>query len=94
MAQRHGGALRLAELGWPIMLSGLVLIFGTGRKLVANIDQREGILLHLRLIDPSDPNARTIPLACLNADLVREGLATVDKSPAIHQLVPPDHEET
>ncbi|CAD6585030.1 MAG: hypothetical protein TREMPRED_004014, partial [Tremellales sp. Tagirdzhanova-0007] len=57
--------------------------FGTlteGRKLVANIDQREGNLLHLRLIDPTDPNAADDPLACINADLVREGLATVDKS--------------
>jgi len=44
-----------------------------GRKLVANVDQREGNLLHLRLIDPSDPNAADDPLACLNADLVREG---------------------
>lgn len=44
-----------------------------GRKLVANTDQREGNLLHLRLIDPTDPNAADDPLACLNADLVREG---------------------
>ncbi|WVR05260.1 hypothetical protein IAU60_002272 [Kwoniella sp. DSM 27419] len=51
-----------------------------GRKLVANTDQKEGNLLHLRLIDPSDPNAADDPLACLNADLIREGLATVDKS--------------
>ncbi|KAK8869858.1 hypothetical protein IAR55_000426 [Kwoniella newhampshirensis] len=51
-----------------------------GRKLVANTDQKEGNLLHLRLIDPSDPNAADDPLACLNADLVREGLATIDKS--------------
>ncbi|KAK1924792.1 transcription factor [Papiliotrema laurentii] len=51
-----------------------------GKKLVGNIDQREGNLLHLRLIDPSDPNAADDPLACINADLVREGLATVDKS--------------
>ncbi|KAK4688228.1 staphylococcal nuclease domain-containing protein 1, partial [Tremellales sp. Uapishka_1] len=51
-----------------------------GRKLVANIDQKEGNLLHLRLIDPTDPNSAEDPLACLNADLVREGLATVDKS--------------
>ncbi|WVQ78068.1 hypothetical protein IAT38_000149 [Cryptococcus sp. DSM 104549] len=51
-----------------------------GFKLVANIDQREGNVLHLRLIDPADPNVREDPLACLNADLVREGLATIDKS--------------
>lgn len=44
-----------------------------GKKLVANIDQREGNLLHLRLIDSTDPNAADDPLACLNADLVREG---------------------
>lgn len=44
-----------------------------GRKLVANVDQKEGNLLHLRLIDPSDPNAADDPLACINADLVREG---------------------
>jgi staphylococcal nuclease domain-containing protein 1 len=25
------------------------------------------------LIDPTDPNAAADPLACLNADLVREG---------------------
>ncbi|ORX39823.1 hypothetical protein BD324DRAFT_615122 [Kockovaella imperatae] len=51
-----------------------------GRKLVANVDHREGNLLHLRLIDPSDPNAADDPLACLNADMIREGLATLDKS--------------
>lgn len=51
-----------------------------GRKLIANIDQREGQLLHLRLIDPTDPQVASDPLACLNADLVREGLATLDKS--------------
>ncbi|AFR93247.2 nuclease domain-containing protein 1 [Cryptococcus neoformans C23] len=51
-----------------------------GLKLIANIDQREGNLLHLRLIDPADPNIKEDPLACLNADLVREGLATIDKS--------------
>jgi staphylococcal nuclease domain-containing protein 1 len=44
-----------------------------GRKLIANIDSREGNLLHLRLIDPADPNAAEDPLTCLNADLVREG---------------------
>lgn len=51
-----------------------------GRKLVANVDQREGNLLHLRLIDTTDPNTADDPLACINADMVREGLATVDKS--------------
>ncbi|BEI99776.1 hypothetical protein CcaverHIS631_0408190 [Cutaneotrichosporon cavernicola] len=50
-----------------------------GRKLVANVDQREGNLVHLRLIDPTDPNSAEDPLACVNADLVREGLAALDK---------------
>jgi len=50
-----------------------------GRKLVANIDHREGSLLHLRLIDPTDPAAEKDPLASINADLLREGLATIDR---------------
>ena len=50
------------------------------RKLIANVDQREGSasnpLLHLRLIDPSDAE----PLgSSINVDLVREGLASLDK---------------
>lgn len=47
-----------------------------GRKLVANVDHREaanGNLLHLRLIDPTDPNSAEDPMACLNADMIREG---------------------
>ncbi|KAJ2928320.1 hypothetical protein H1R20_g8782, partial [Candolleomyces eurysporus] len=50
-----------------------------GRKLVANIDHREGPLLHLRLIDPTDPSTAQDPLACINADLVAEGLASTDR---------------
>ncbi|KAL1745690.1 hypothetical protein HDZ31DRAFT_62896 [Schizophyllum fasciatum] len=50
-----------------------------GRKLIANIDQREGHLLHLRLIDPTDPQSAEDPLACINADLLRDGLATIDR---------------
>lgn len=46
---------------------------------MANVDHREGPLLHLRLIDPSDSNSKNDPLACINADLVREGLATIDR---------------
>lgn len=50
------------------------------RKLIANVDHKEGSasnpLLHLRIIDPSD----TTPLgSSINVDLVREGLASVDK---------------
>ncbi|KAI0268661.1 transcription factor [Gloeopeniophorella convolvens] len=50
-----------------------------GRKLVANVDQKEGSTLHLRLIDPADPATAEDPLASINADLVREGLASVDR---------------
>ncbi|KAI1796408.1 transcription factor [Ganoderma leucocontextum] len=51
-----------------------------GRKLIANIDQKEGQVHHLRLFDPSDSAAASSdPYASINADLVREGFATVDK---------------
>ena len=50
-----------------------------GRKLVANVDHKEGPTLHLRLIDPADPATAEEPLASINADLVREGLASVDR---------------
>jgi staphylococcal nuclease domain-containing protein 1 len=50
-----------------------------GRKLVANVDHRESNLLHLRLIDPSNPVAADDPLACINADLLSEGLGLIDK---------------
>lgn len=50
-----------------------------GRKLVANIDHKEGSLVHLRLMDPTDPAAQHDPLACINADLVREGVAAIDR---------------
>ena len=50
-----------------------------GRKLIANVDYREGSLLHLRLIDPNDPEVANDPIACINADLVREGLASIDR---------------
>ena len=50
-----------------------------GRKLVANTDFREGTLLHLRLMDPSDSAATEDPLACINADLLREGYASLDR---------------
>jgi staphylococcal nuclease domain-containing protein 1 len=50
-----------------------------GRKLVANIDHKEGSTLHLRLIDPADPVTADDPLASINVDLVRDGLASVDR---------------
>lgn len=50
-----------------------------GRKLVANIDHKEGPLYHLRLIDPEDPASAQDPLSCINADLLRDGVALLDK---------------
>ena len=50
-----------------------------GRKLIANVDQKEGQLLHLRLIDPNDPPSPSDPYNSINVELVREGYATVDK---------------
>ncbi|KIY49308.1 transcription factor [Fistulina hepatica ATCC 64428] len=50
-----------------------------GRKLVANVDHREGSWLHLRLIDTTDPATQNDPLACVNADLLREGVASIDR---------------
>jgi staphylococcal nuclease domain-containing protein 1 len=50
-----------------------------GRKLVANVDHKEGSLMHLRLMDPTDPAAQHDPLACINADLLRDGLAAIDR---------------
>lgn len=49
-----------------------------GRKLIANVDSKEGNLLHLRLIDPAEPAAKDDPFACINVDLIREGLASID----------------
>lgn len=50
-----------------------------GRKLIANVDHKEGSMLHLRLIDPENPNVANDPLACVNADLLAEGLASIDR---------------
>ncbi|KAI0700878.1 hypothetical protein BC835DRAFT_1404699 [Cytidiella melzeri] len=47
-----------------------------GRKLIANTDFKEGPLRHLRLMDAE---LHTDPLASINVDLIREGLATIDR---------------
>ncbi|KAI0344602.1 transcription factor [Trametopsis cervina] len=47
-----------------------------GRKLVANTDFKEGSLKHLRLMDGSH---HTDPLDSVNVDLLRDGLATIDR---------------
>ncbi|KAK7472782.1 hypothetical protein VKT23_000889 [Stygiomarasmius scandens] len=50
-----------------------------GRKLVANIDHKEGTLLHLRLIDSTNPASAGDPLECINAELLRDGVASLDR---------------
>ncbi|KAF9529408.1 transcription factor [Crepidotus variabilis] len=50
-----------------------------GRKLIANTDHKDGQVLHLRLIDSQNPTSAEDPWACINADLVAEGLASVDR---------------
>lgn len=47
-----------------------------GRKLIANTDFKDGQLRHLRLMNAED---HTEPLASINVDLLREGLATIDR---------------
>jgi len=49
------------------------------RKLVANVDHKEGGLLHLRLIDSANPDVANDPNACINVDLVAEGWALIDR---------------
>lgn len=46
---------------------------------MANIDSQEGSLLHLRLIDAQNPASATDPYECLNAELLRDGLAIIDR---------------
>lgn len=46
---------------------------------MANVDHREGSLLHLRLIDSENPDAEKDPNACINVDLVTEGFASIDR---------------
>lgn len=47
-----------------------------GRQLVANVNYREGPLLHLTLFDPELSKDE---LATLNGEMVKEGYASVDR---------------
>ena len=47
-----------------------------GRDLIAYINSRKGPILHLRF-DLMDPAVDQDPTACINAELVRDVLATV-----------------
>lgn len=51
-----------------------------GRNLVAKVDAKDpNGTLHLRLLDPSDPDSAISAEYCINADLVADGLALIDK---------------
>lgn len=51
-----------------------------GRKLIANIDYKEpNGTLHLRLIDPNNTAALTDSTESINTDLLREGVALIDR---------------
>lgn len=58
--------------------------------MVANVDYREGPLLHLRLIDQENPDVANDPNACINADLVTEGLASIDRKGIKYMNAYPD----
>lgn len=40
---------------------------------MANVDHKDGHTLHLRLIDPQDPQTASDPNASINTELVRDG---------------------
>ena len=61
-----------------------------GRKLIANIDHKDGPIMHLRLIDPQDPASANDPLTCINADLLREGIASIDRKNCKYLQAYPD----
>ncbi|KAF7971882.1 hypothetical protein HWV62_19771 [Athelia sp. TMB] len=48
-----------------------------GQKLIANVDHKEGTLMHLRLINPADVVDDSS--ASINADLLRDGFAAIDR---------------
>ncbi|GAA5875888.1 hypothetical protein JCM3774_001113 [Rhodotorula dairenensis] len=59
-----------------------------GQQLVANIDQRDANLLHLSLFDPNDPAALSAHENSINVQLVREGLARIDKRSRFREAYP------
>ncbi|GAA6022947.1 hypothetical protein JCM11491_005479 [Sporobolomyces phaffii] len=60
-----------------------------GQTLVANIDHRDAHqLLHLSLFDPADPNSLASHESSINVELVREGLARVDRRSRLRDAYP------
>ncbi|GAA5853221.1 hypothetical protein JCM3766R1_000199 [Sporobolomyces carnicolor] len=62
-----------------------------GQTLVANVDHRDAVgqqLLHLSLFDPSDPASLASHESSINVQLVREGLARVDRRSRLREAYP------
>ncbi|GAA5833480.1 hypothetical protein JCM9279_001538 [Rhodotorula babjevae] len=59
-----------------------------GQQLVANVDERQPHLLSLSLFDPADPNSLASPGNSLNVQLVREGLARIDRRSRLRDAYP------
>jgi staphylococcal nuclease domain-containing protein 1 len=59
-----------------------------GQTLVANIDHREPNQLYLSLFDPSDPTSLTSHESSINVQLVREGLARIDRKSRLRDAYP------
>jgi len=49
-----------------------------------NVDHRESGMLHPRLIDSANPETDNGPTACINVNLVVEGLASIDSRGSLH----------
>ena len=60
------------------------------KKLVAIIDHKEGAVLHLRLVDPANPDVSGDPNVCINVDLVAEGWASIDRKGCKYLSAYPD----
>lgn len=72
----------------PIPLSLNPLLPLQGQTLVANIDHRDSSSLHLSLFDPSDPSSLASHESSINVQLVREGLARIDKRSRLREAYP------
>ncbi|GAA6062972.1 hypothetical protein JCM10212_005731 [Sporobolomyces blumeae] len=59
-----------------------------GQTLVANVDHRDAHVLHLSLFDPRDPASLASHESSINVQLVREGLARVDRRSRLRDAYP------
>ncbi|GAA5925886.1 uncharacterized protein JCM15063_005152 [Sporobolomyces koalae] len=59
-----------------------------GQTLVANIDHRDSSQLQLSLFDPNDPASLASHESSINVQLVREGLARIDRRSRLREAYP------